>query len=408
MRRPGLRSPLLVAVAPVLALAAACGDGGDEPPGPSIGVLLSFSGAGAASSANSERGVRMAIEAANRAGGIGGRPITLIDRDTRSDPKRVIAPARELLRAGVALFIGPDTPELAVPLVGAQMVPEMELLQRRTVLLPSFATAHSPFRRPPGWFVMGTGTARVACELHAQVQLAGRKKPLVVRDTNGYHGLLAWELTRLGLPQFILTAGESSVPALQAIDADAYVLAALPPAASSLVFGLSAVGALGPADRWYLAPTLHTPALFETIPKGILQGARGVAPGTVAGAGDFRDAFIARWHDEPLDDAYAFYDAGAVAALALGRAVARDGAIDPETVHTHVMGVTRPSGAKVLWNELDRGLALLREGQEIDYLGLQGPLQFDLSGQTPEATTKWWTVTEDLYQDIPAESACRP
>jgi ABC-type branched-subunit amino acid transport system substrate-binding protein len=392
-------------VAAALAVAAG-GCGSDDPEGGlSIGVLLSFSGFGAASSANSERAVRMAVEAANRGGGVAGRPIAIVDRDTRSDPDRVLGPAAELDAAGVSLIIGPDTPELAVPLVGA--------LERRTLILPSFATAHSPFRRPPGWFVMGTGTARVACELNAQLKSDGRQKPLVVRDTNGYHGLLAWELTRgHGIPQFILSTRQPSstaaVASLTTMGADSYVLALLPPAASSLVFALTAIGALEDPTRFYLSPTLHTPALLATIPRGALAGAKGVAPGTVAGAAEFAAAFRARWQDGPLDDAYAFYDAGAVASLALARAVARDGAVDRDTLHQHVMAVTRAGQTRVLWNEIDRGIALVATGQEVEYLGLQGPLQFDLSGQTPEANTKWWKVRETDFDDnVPATSDCR-
>jgi hypothetical protein len=55
-------------------------------------------------------------------------------------------------------------------------------------------------------------------------------------------------------------------------------------------------GALGSPSQWYLSPTLHTPALLETIPKGVLAGAHGVASGTVAGASDFRARFEERWH----------------------------------------------------------------------------------------------------------------
>ena len=171
--------------------------------GVSIGLLLSYSGELAANSTNSERALQMAIEVANANGGIAGRPVRIVARDTRSDVTKVVRPASELDAAGVAMFIGPDTPELAVPLVTP--------LGDRTIILPSFATSHSPFRRPPGWFVMGAGTARVACELAAQVRAHGRSKPLVLVDTNGYNSLLAWELTRTyGMPQVVLPSNQAS------------------------------------------------------------------------------------------------------------------------------------------------------------------------------------------------------
>jgi branched-chain amino acid transport system substrate-binding protein len=317
----------------------------------------------------------------------------------------VAQPARELLDAKVALFVGPDTPELAVELV--------PMLRSYTMMLPSFATAHSPFRRPAWWFVMGAGSGRMACELNAQLRADGRQRPLVLVESNGYNSGLGWELTRTyGIPQVFLPTNQlSNAATVQPITtwpADAYVLAALPASASSLVFALAAIGALGSPSQWYLSPTLHTPALLETIPKGVLAGAHGVAAGTVAGAADFRVQFEARWHDQPLDDAYPFYDAGAVAMLALQRAVLRTGAVPTESgLGEHVLAVTNGGGAAVRWNELARGMELLRQGTEVEYIGLSGPLEFDAAGQTSGASTSWWTIGPEGFDPVPNLGDCR-
>jgi neutral amino acid transport system substrate-binding protein len=388
------------------AFAALLGCDSSAPPDDAIpiGLLLSFSGDSAANSTNSERALQLAIETANAGGGVRGRPLKVLARNTRSDPTQVAGPALELLNAGATLFIGPDTPELAVPLVTP--------LGKQVLLLPSFATAHSAFRRPNGWFVMGTGTARVACELYSQVRAHGRKNPVVLLDRDGYNALVAWELTRTyGLPQLVLPSDRSSsrtsLQPILAAGADSYVLVALPGTASSLVFAMAAVGALGDPTSWYLSPTLHNPAFLNSIPAGALTGARGVAPGTWAGAADFRVRFTERWQDAPLDDAYPFYDAGAVAALALHRAVLREGAIPAgEGLTKHIVAVTRPGGMPIRWNELATGLRLLEAGQEIEYIGLTGLIQFDLSGQTPTSNTKWWTIDSGGFTDIERQSDC--
>jgi ABC-type branched-subunit amino acid transport system substrate-binding protein len=395
----------------VLALALFASLGCEEPPpgdAVKIGVLLAYTGYRSANSTSSERALLMAIEAANQAGGISGRPIRLIARDTHSDPDKVTQPARELLAQAPAMFIGLDTPETALPL--------RDLLGDYTIIMPSFATSHSPFRRPFGWFVMGTGTARIACELVAQMRAAGRTHPVVLADASGYNGLVAWELTRrYALPQLTLppptalnpTSVKSIVGFKSAgIKPDAYVLVALPPNATSLVYAMAAAGAIGDPKQWYLSPTLHTPALLETIPAGTLAGARGVSPGTVAGAGDFRAAFAARWHDMPLDDAYSFYDAGAVAVLALARAQARDGKIPAlADLSKHVVAVTH-GREPIGWDEIGLGIQKLREGAEVEYFGLSGIIEFDLSGQTPAANTNWWTIGAGGFADIPHTTEC--
>ena len=168
------------------------------------------------------------------------------------------------------------------------------------------------------------------------------------------------------------------------------------------------MGPLQPPAGWYLAPTLHTPAFLENIPKGSLDGARGVATGTIAGANAFRVGFAARWQDAPLDDAYPFYDAGAIAALAMQRAMAREGTIPTGAgLGPHVIAVSRAGGIPVSWDELDRGLALLAEGQEVGYVGLSGLLEFDATGQTLTTNTNWWTIGPEGFADVASKSDCR-
>jgi ABC-type branched-subunit amino acid transport system substrate-binding protein len=386
----------------VVALAG-CDSGQPEGDDLPVGVLLSYSGPAAANSTNSERALQLAIESANAGGGVQGRRVRLVARDTHSDPSQVTRPAAELASAGVSLFIGPDSPELAVPLVTP--------LNQQVLLLPSIATAHSPFRRPAGWFVMGTGTARYACELQLQIEAQGYKNPVVLVDSNGFDALVGWELTRrYGLPGVVLRNEPVNSRTLQpilALKADAYVLSALPPRATSLIFAMAAVGSLGDPRRWYLAPSLHTPAFLDTIPKGMLTGAHGVAPGTVAGAAEFRARFEARWQDTPLDDAYPFYDAGAVAVLALQRSAVREGTVAPGPgLVKHVTAVTRPGAMPVQWDQLALGLQLLAAGQEIEYQGVTGLIEFDVSGQTPSPNTKWWTIDADGFTDVARSGDC--
>jgi ABC-type branched-subunit amino acid transport system substrate-binding protein len=260
---------------------------------------------------------------------------------------------------------------------------------------------------------MGASASRVACELFAQLSADGRKQPLVIADPNGYNSLLAFELTKTyALPWLFLPSSEPStevtVQPILTAGADAFVLAALPPSASSLVYALAAVGALADPTRFYLSPTLHTSALLETIPQGMLHGAQGVASGTFTEATAFQAGFAQRWQDRPLDDAFSFYDAGALAALALQRALVQEGSIPPGTgLARHVVAVTSPVGTPVGWNEIGRGLALLREGQEVRYVALSGPLQFDITGQTASAATHWWTIDLGGFSERPSESGCR-
>jgi hypothetical protein len=305
------------------------------------------------------------------------------------------------------MFIGPDTTDLITQL--------STHLSDRTVILPSLNTSSDIEWRPYSWFVMGASTGRVACELVTQLRVDGRKNPLLLVNPTGQNNALSWDLgLTYGMPKVILPtnelASQVSIGALtrDLAGADAYVLAAFPTSAAALIYALAATGELREPDRWYLSPTLHTPAFLQAIPKGALQGARGVAPGTVSGAADFRAAFQARWEDVPLDDAYPFFDAGAIAALAIEHAHLTEGAIPGGTgMAPHIVAVTRAGGTPVQWDHLAEGLDLLRRGQEIEYFGLSGLIQFDSSGQTRTASTRWWTIDGAAFTDIPHEGDCK-
>jgi ABC-type branched-subunit amino acid transport system substrate-binding protein len=403
------QAPLLPALAAVVAAGAAgcLSAPGPDDEGVRIGLMLSYTGYLAANSINSERALVMAVDAVNAAGGIAGQPLRIIAEDTRSNGTQVKEVARKLLEQDrVALFMGPDTTDLVTQL--------RTLLKGRTMMLPSYATASDVEYKPASWFVMGAGISRVACEIMAQLRADHRQRPVVIVNPTGYTSSLSWELgNTYGLKKEVLPTDRAStarnVEPIANLDADAFVLAAFPSSASSLIYALAATGRLQDPDRWYLAPTLHTPAFLSTIPKDAMNGVRGVSPGTVAEAAAFRNQFAARWLDAPLDDAYPFYDAGIISALALARAMARDGAIPTDTaLSPHIVAVTAPGGTRIGWDEVGRGFEVLASGKEVEYIGLTGALDFDPSGQaTSIANTAWWTIGAEGFADLNRVSDCK-
>jgi ABC-type branched-subunit amino acid transport system substrate-binding protein len=372
-----------------------------------IGLLLSYTGYLAANAINTERAVLMALEAANEAGGLNGRHVRVTAGDTHSDALRAVAPTRALLDAKVAVLIGPDYGDVTAELE--------EILQDYTVMLPSFATFDYIQYKPHSWFVMGPGPGRFACEMMTQAWADGRENIVQLVSPNNFNAVLSWNLMKYGgLGKHALSATQVSTiagvqPLADALDqADGYLLAASPDVAASLVYALSAIGRLHDPTRFYLSPTLHTPAFYQSIPKGSMIGARGVGPGTVAGTADFRARYQARWQDVPLDEAYPFYDATAVALLGLQRALRETKAIPTGTgLSPHLIAVTAAGGIPIRWNEIGRGLELLRQGQEVEYFGLKGQLNFDGIGRTQVAATSWWTIAEDGFRDIPRQSDCQ-
>jgi ABC-type branched-subunit amino acid transport system substrate-binding protein len=79
-----------------------------------IGMLLPTRGSNAALGAAERAGVRLAVKEINAAGGVLGRPITLVDGDESSD---LTSTAATLLSKGVDAIVGPATSDDVAPIV---------------------------------------------------------------------------------------------------------------------------------------------------------------------------------------------------------------------------------------------------------------------------------------------------
>lgn len=128
MRWLGAASPNCAAwrglVLPMLAMLAACGD-----PAPiRIGFIGGLSGRSADTGEASRNAVQLAVDDANRSGGIAGRRVELLVRDDADDPATAAQAVRDLSAAGVAAIIGPNNSSIA-----AGMLPVLNELKVVTI-----------------------------------------------------------------------------------------------------------------------------------------------------------------------------------------------------------------------------------------------------------------------------------
>src|SRR5579864_4172084 len=87
----GLAKPAIAAKEPIL-----------------IGYLPALTGPSSSTGVGINRGVQLAVQEINAAGGIGGRKLELITRDTQSDPTKAVNGAAELTHGEkVSVVIGP-------------------------------------------------------------------------------------------------------------------------------------------------------------------------------------------------------------------------------------------------------------------------------------------------------------
>src|SRR6476619_8516979 len=73
-----------------------------------IGYLPALTGPSSSTGVGINRGIQLAVQEINKAGGIDGRQIELITRDTQSDPTKAVNATAELTRAAkVSVVFGP-------------------------------------------------------------------------------------------------------------------------------------------------------------------------------------------------------------------------------------------------------------------------------------------------------------
>ena len=103
----------VLACALLLGLAPACNDGSqdaDDAPALKIGLLLNFSAESEAKARDRERAFDLAVKHINAAGGVLGRPVETVSRDSTQDPAVAAEEARRMIEDdGVHALVGPNS-----------------------------------------------------------------------------------------------------------------------------------------------------------------------------------------------------------------------------------------------------------------------------------------------------------
>jgi branched-chain amino acid transport system substrate-binding protein len=147
-----------------------------------MGYLPALTGPSSSTGIGVTRGVQLAVDEINAAGGIDGRQIELIIRDTQSDPTKAVNGAAELAKAQkVSVVIGPGNSGeslAAVPLLARSNMPQVHGCWVDTLTDPK--KYPMCFRNAPTNQQIGAAANRYV------VEVLKRKKVAIISDTTGY------------------------------------------------------------------------------------------------------------------------------------------------------------------------------------------------------------------------------
>jgi branched-chain amino acid transport system substrate-binding protein len=147
-----------------------------------LGYLPALTGPSSSTGIGMNRGVQLAVQEINAGGGIDGRQVELIVRDTQSDPTKAVNGAAELTRAlKVSAVFGPlnSGEALAVtPLLARANVPQVH---------PCFVDSLIDPKKYPMSYRNASNNQQIGAGANRYViDVLKRKKVAVVSDTTGY------------------------------------------------------------------------------------------------------------------------------------------------------------------------------------------------------------------------------
>jgi branched-chain amino acid transport system substrate-binding protein len=147
-----------------------------------IGYLPALTGPSSSTGIGINRGIQLAVKEINDAGGIDGRPLELITRDTQSDPTKAVNGAAELTRGqNVSVVLGPvnSGESLAVvPLLARTNTPQVH---------PCWVDSLTDVQKYPMCFRNAPTNQQIGSAANRYVvEVLTRKRVAVISDTTGY------------------------------------------------------------------------------------------------------------------------------------------------------------------------------------------------------------------------------
>ena len=130
-----------------------------------------------------------------------------------------------------------------------------------------------------------------------------------------------------------------------------------------------------------------------------MSNVTGTAPiGSGPGVDFFEQEFEDAYGEDPTGQPFVRQAFDSAATLVLANAAA--GENDGEAVRDEIRAVTDPGGEEILPDNLIEGAELAATGEEIEYRGVSGEIQYDENGDQDSVAYEYFQFTEDGLEEI--------
>lgn len=365
-------------------------EGGELP----VGVPLPFSGQYAWVGANVMPVAEMIAEEVNSSGGIGGSTVTLIQGDTEGTVDAGTTAAQKLVNVdNVLAFLGPTSlsftgvrtviQDNGVPIV-SPTAGTTELNQAGTEYffrtVPSDSLGGRALARAvtdPETYMGGAGPFENVVLMVGQAPALISFRDPIASAIEEYGGSLAATIEYQTEKQTYRTEAQEALAA----EPDIIILVGTPEDSARI---MQAAFEAGYEGTWFVTQDQTNAEFIELANPELAEGIYGLEEVPAEEAADRLEAFRERFEEYSGDEVQIFgtntYDAANVLFLAMLRSHLQDGEVTRETITQNVDQVANAGDDKVAVTNYTEGKEALEAGDEIDYQGLVGPIDFDEYG----------------------------
>nr|AGF92889.1 extracellular ligand-binding receptor [uncultured organism] len=353
----------------------------------SIGTILPRTGALAAWGQFEGQAADLAAHQVNQAGGVLGKKLVLVHRDTRTNPTSGVDAANKLVNVNkVPVMVGANSSGVSLAIARAVAIPNEVVQIAVASTSPKLTTLEDNdylFRTCPSDALQGVVLAKLA------FNDGGYETASTIYVNNAYGQGLSDNFQKayeeLGgevLSTVPYNKGKASYDAeirkASEGSPDVLMLFGYPENGNTIL--RKAIGS-GSFENYMVADGMAgIPGVIDKVGAKHLEGAYG----TVAQAPETKSLeFYKEGHEKlfgfpPQRPAFLqnAYDAVILAALAMEKA----GEATGPGVRANIRDIAGPPGEKIDTSELERGFGLIRQGKDIDYVGAAGQMDFDENG----------------------------
>ncbi|RKZ31626.1 hypothetical protein DRQ36_01375 [bacterium] len=388
-----------------LLLFIGCSKESTEPSGSNkikIGVVVPYSGECAAFGTPSVRAIQLAVKEINDSGGIMGKDIELIIKDSRTDAYYGKTKAVELAEdEDVIAILGADNSDVSWAISD-------ELDNLGVIQITGSSTA-SGLTHQDGCFRTVPYTAQEAQHIVSFIRsITNTMRILYVDDLYGE------DLSEKVRQNFVNTGGvvqrmvafESGKTSYSAEIDSIYTespgtpqifLIAYPQSGAQIIRDWKASGRPG---VWYLSKDLKAPEFITNAFSENVEGLIGFGPhGLDTTYTLFQEAYIDYWGEDPYN--YRCTEHWYDAMILLGYGILRANSLQPEIIADSILTVSFAPGSLVTVGEFARGKDILINGGEINFEGASGRVNFSAQGDVTGAYETWQIVGGEF---VPYES----